>query len=115
MKCAEVREMLPAYVDEPHASLPLRRHLGTCGDCKTELHRYEELSTGLRELAIMTVEPPLNLRRRLSAIPSDLGRVDALRTHLATNRRAYVSGAAVVLAGAMGALAWRSRRRVATA
>jgi hypothetical protein len=115
MKCAEVREMLPAYVDEPHASLPLRRHLGTCADCKTELHRYEELSAGLRELTVMTVEPPLSLRRQLSAIPSDSRQIDALRSHLATNRRAYVSGAAVVLAGAVGALAWRSRRRVATA
>jgi anti-sigma factor RsiW len=115
MKCAEAREMLPAYMDEPHGSLPLRRHLVTCADCKTELRHYEAMSAGLQDLIAVTAEPSAILRRQLSAIPSESNKVESIRTHLARNRRAYVSGAAVVLAGAAGAAAWRLRRRVATA
>jgi hypothetical protein len=115
MKCAEAREMLPAYVDEPHVSLPLRRHLVSCTTCKSELRRYESLSAGLHDLTAVTAEPPASLRHQLVAIPSDSLRVDAIRTHVLRNRRAYTSGAAVVLAGAVGAAAWRLRRRVATA
>jgi anti-sigma factor RsiW len=115
MKCAEAREMLPAYLDEPHVSLPLRRHLGTCTDCKAELRRYETMSTGLHDLIAVTTEPSVSLRSQLFAIPSDARKVDTIRIHLVRNRRTYASGAAVVLAGAVGAAAWRFRRRVATA
>jgi hypothetical protein len=61
-------------------------------------------------LEMRTVEPPPGLERALAAIPSHAGRVESLRTHVARNRRAYLGGAAVVLAGAAGAVLVRRRR-----
>ena len=113
MRCEEVREMLPAYTED-ELSFPVRRHLASCADCRTELARYEEIASGLSALATVQLDPPANLLPALRSIPDEIGRVDELVGHFLRNRAAYLGGAAV-LAGAAGAALWRSRRRLATA
>ena len=116
MKCAEIREIIPAYERDSEASLTVRRHLLTCSGCRAEVERYRELRTGLSELRSPTVEVPIELSQKLVAIPANENLVGTVRTHVARNRRAYVGGAAALAAGVVGAAAWRLRsRRLATA
>ncbi len=110
MKCAEIREVLPAYADDPEATLAVRRHLSRCPDCKAELAAYDELLDGLADLRAVAVEVPPGLARSLAAIPRRGGAVDYVRDHLARNRRAYAGGVAVAILGATGAALWRTRR-----
>ncbi|HWL65912.1 MAG TPA: zf-HC2 domain-containing protein [Actinomycetota bacterium] len=114
IRCEEVREMLPAYAED-ELTFPVRRHLGSCGDCRAELVRYEEIASGLSALATVQLNPPVGLLPALRSIPEESGRVDDLVGHFLRNRAAYLGGAAVVAAGAAGAALWRSRRRLATA
>jgi anti-sigma factor RsiW len=115
MNCGEVREMLPAYLDEPGASLVMRRHLTGCDMCRAELARYESLSAQLPSLVLHTAEPPDGLLESLRSIPQDANALEGVRTHVARNRNAYLSGAAVLVAGAAAGALWRSRRRLVTA
>ncbi|MFN2490130.1 MAG: anti-sigma factor [Actinomycetota bacterium] len=123
MKCAEVKEALPAYVKGEYASLALRRHVAGCAGCGAELARYEQLVGALAGLQAAPVEPPPGLLRALSAIPSEAtvagslrDRAEVVKGHVARNRGAYLGGAGVALAGAVGAALWRTRaRRFATA
>lgn len=115
MTCAEVREMLPAYVDDGPDTLIVRRHLARCANCRAELATYTELKQGLRSLEPVPFDAPAGLKRALVAIPTRGGRVGEVRTHVARNRRAYLGGAAILVAGAAGAAVWRTRGRHATA
>lgn len=122
MRCADVREMLPAYAGGDDVSLVVKRHLTDCRDCRAELARYEALVSDLRHLQAVTADPPAGLKTSLLAIPSSSTRLDAARVgvesaraHLARHRRAYIGGVAVALAGAAGAAVWRTRVRAATA
>jgi len=109
MKCPEVREELPAYVRGEQPTLAVRRHLSTCEGCREESARYESLAGALGALQSMTVEPPSGLKHALVAIPSNQGRLGAVRTHVTRHRRRYVGGAAVAVAGTAGALLLRRR------
>ncbi len=115
MTCAEVREMLPAYLDGGPDALTIRRHLSRCSECRAELATYTDLKEGLQDLRRHAFEPPTQLKRALVAIPSASSRVDTLKTHVARNRRTYLSGAAVLVVGAAGAAVWRTRARHALA
>ncbi|MGH2787442.1 MAG: anti-sigma factor family protein [Actinomycetota bacterium] len=122
MRCQEVREMLPAYAGGDEVSLPVRRHLAECPDCRAEFAGYESMLADLRSLQAVTAQPPDGLRTALLAIPSATTpidaarvRVDSARAHVARNRKAYLGGLAVALAGAAGAAVWRSRARAAAA
>lgn len=110
MKCAEINELLPAYVEDRDANLNVRRHLSRCPDCRTELADYETLRSSLGELKAVHAEPPAALFASLTAIPHSGHSVDRVRTHVARNRRAYAGGLAVAVVGAAGAALWRSRR-----
>jgi hypothetical protein len=116
MKCIEIREMLPAYGDGGGATLSVRRHLARCADCRTALAQYETLGDNLRALSSTTVEVPADLMHKLVAIPDGTNPIENVVTHVARNRRAYLSGAAVAVAGAATAALWQRRRhRLATA
>jgi hypothetical protein len=116
MNCAEVREALPAHVRDGGSSLSLRRHVSSCSGCRAELARYESLLETLAAMPAATVEPPPGLYRSLAAIPSQPGRVQSAAGHVARNRKVYVGGLAVALAGAAGAAVWRGwGRRVLAA
>ena len=110
MTCAEIQEMLPSLVEDRGATLTTRRHLSRCPECRAELARYEELRASLGALTTVAAEPPASLLGALVAIPTGGSRIDQARTHLERNRRVYVGGFAVALAGAAGAAVWRSRR-----
>lgn len=110
MKCAEIREVLPAYERDSEATLAVRRHLAFCSDCKREVARYREVQAGLENMRAASVEVPAALSRALFEIPANQSLVGSVRTHVARNRRAYVGGAAVA-AGALGATIWRLRSR----
>ena len=116
MRCAEVQEMIPAYVGGSEASLSYRRHIGRCPDCSRELARYDDLIGELADMRMAQIEPPPGLRRSLIGIPSMPGRRASVAAHVARNRRVYAGGVALALVGVAGTAAWRNRsRRVATA
>jgi hypothetical protein len=112
MSCAAVKEILPAYVREGDGSLSVRRHLSRCTDCRTDLSHYEDLLGALSAMEAATAPVPLALRTSLVSIPSRAGRLDTVRSHVNENRKAYLSGAAVLVAGAVGAVVWKSRKPV---
>src|SRR3712207_3411263 len=95
MKCEEIREVLPAYADDPEATLTVRRHLSRCPECKAELARYDELLDGLAAMRSVAIEPPAGLDRWLAEIPNTHNRLEQVREHLARNKRAYAGGVAV--------------------
>ncbi len=110
MSCAAVREVVPAYVREGDGSLSIRRHLSRCAECRTELSRYEQLLGRLAAMESATAPVPHALKATLLDIPSRTTRLETIRSHVTDNRNAYLSGAAVLVAGAVGTAVWRSRR-----
>ena len=113
MRCAEVRETIPAFADEGEQSLAIRRHITKCTDCRSELETYRSMLSSLRSLEARPVDAPVGLAAKLIAIPREASRVDHVRSHVSRNRAAYAGGAAaaVAVAGAAGALLWRNRER----
>jgi Putative zinc-finger len=116
MKCAEIREMLPAYAEGGGATLAVRRHLARCADCRTALAQYDVLGDQLEALGSATVDVLVTLMRSLEQIPSDMNTLDDVVTHVVRNRKKYIGGAAVAIAGATTAALWQRRRqKLATA
>ena len=109
MRCAEVRELLPAYVREGHAEPEIRAHLKTCSECYAELSRYVALTGSLAAMHDVSVDIPPDLTQKLFAIPSEDSRFGLVKEHVTRNRAAYLGGAAAALAG-VGVAAWRIRR-----
>jgi len=116
-RCAEIREMLPAYAGTSDQSLAVRRHLARCADCRAEKESYDAMSRSLRQMATATVEPPPGLLKTLVDIPArGARRRDLVRAHVVNHRTAYSRGLAVAMVGAGAAALWRTRaRRLATA
>ena len=110
MKCQEVHELLPAYVEDRYANLTVRRHLSRCAECRVELERYEDLRAGLASLQSVSAQPPNDLLQKLVAIPHEGPAVQRVQTHVFRHRKAYAGGLAVAVLGAAGAALWRSRR-----
>jgi hypothetical protein len=115
MTCVSVREILPAYVRDGDGSLSVRRHLSRCAECRTDLSHYEDLLGKLSSMEAATAEVPFALKTSLFDIPSRMGRIESVRSHVTDNRKAYLSGAAVLVAGAVGAAVWKTRTKPATA
>lgn len=110
MRCEEIRELLPAYVEDRYANLTVRRHLSRCAGCRQDLEAYESLRETLGALRFAAADPPPDLLRKLTAIPSEGPATERVRTHVARHRSAYAGGLAVAVVGAAGAALWRSRR-----
>lgn len=111
MRCAEVREMLPAYARDGEPVLGARRHLSGCPECSAELARYRTLMESLAALESAPVEPPVGLKAALVAIPARARRLEGVRSHVTRNRRKYASGVAVALAGAAATALWAARKQ----
>ena len=109
MRCEEIRETLPAFV-EGHDDLTVRRHLSGCSDCRAELDRYESLTTAMGALSSATVDAPPSLVSALYEVPSQQARLDVVRSHVAEHRKVYLGGAAALAAAGVSALVWRSRK-----
>jgi len=110
MKCAEIRESLPAYVEDRDANLAVRRHLSRCDECRAELDEYEALRSSLASLSSVQAEVPEGLFAKLASIPEQGPAAQRVQTHVLRHRRAYARGLAVAIVGAAGAALWRSRR-----
>ena len=103
MKCAEMQEILPAYVRDSERSLEAKRHLSRCDDCRAELRAYETMLWGLKELQAQPVEDvPAGLLASLVEIPNEESRLDVVKAHVARNRKVY-AGAAAAVVGVAGA------------
>ncbi len=58
MRCEEVRELLPAYVDpDLHVAGPVEIHLAGCDACSADLAAYRGLLAALYELRELGEEP----------------------------------------------------------
>ena len=110
MKCAEIREALPAYVEDRDSNLNLRRHLSRCPECAAELEAYASVREGLSAMRLVEAEPPADLFGKLVAIPTEGPATQRVKTHVSRHRNAYAGGLAVAVVGAAGAALWRSRR-----
>jgi len=113
MRCAEVRETIPAFAGEGEPSLATRRHIAKCRGCRSELETYRTMLASLQSLEARPVDAPVGLAAKLIAIPREASRADHVRSHVSRNRAAYAGGAAATVAvvGAAGALLWRNRER----
>jgi anti-sigma factor RsiW len=110
MKCAEIREALPAYVEDRNDDLAVRRHLSRCPECRAELELYGSLRDDLSAMRLIEAEPPSELLGKLTSIPTEGPAAERVRTHVARHRSAYAGGLAIAVVGAAGAALWRSRR-----
>ena len=110
MNCNEVLAMLPAYIDGDAGLSAVELHLDSCGSCRAELEAYAELLRALGQMRFSTAEPPPGLMERLMELPQRSGTAVLLKRHLASNRAAYLSGAAVAVTGAAGTAVWLLRR-----
>lgn len=102
---AEVRALLPSYVDNSLGRV--RRslvavHLRRCGPCQAEFSRQRTVSEGLASLAAPVDGPPDGLLEQLLEQSGTAPRgADALRGAVSGARPAY--SAALLLAGAVTA------------
>lgn len=110
MKCAEIREALPAYVDDRDGNLNVRRHLSRCPECSAELEAYGSVREGLSAMRLVEADPPGDLFQKLADIPREGPATERVRTHVVRHRSAYAGGLAIAVVGAAGAALWRSRR-----
>jgi anti-sigma factor RsiW len=110
MKCAEIREALPAYIEEHSDDLAVRRHLSRCPECRADLEVYGSLREDLASMRYVEAEPPADLLGKLTSIPTEGPAVERVRTHVSRHRSAYAGGLAIAVVGAAGAALWRSRR-----
>ena len=109
MRCEDVREVLPAYVDgDPHALDDVDLHLLTCPDCGAELAEYRATLARLRDLRDAGARPDAAFVERLVAFAPGptlamrmLGSVQAHPVVYA------VAGGAAVGATAAVAFMWR--------
>ena len=115
MDCREVREYLPAYVDEaggPRAE-SVERHLSTCPECRTELGHFREMKDALATLPARMIEPPAWLLGTLTeTVVQKAARREAMRNtaEKLADPKVIVTGS-LVAAGVAGALLIRGRRR----
>lgn len=115
MECREVREYLPAYVEQafgPRAAT-VDTHLDSCPGCRRELEQYRELGAEMKSLADHQVEPPAWLLGTLIETVSEratrISENRARREQLTDPK--VIAGGAVVAAGIAGALLMRGRKR----
>lgn len=115
MECREVREYLPAAVDEAEAWLPpeVNAHLRTCESCSADLERYRRLAGDLAVAAEQPFEAPAwllgGLIETVSQRAERLAAIRETRERL-SDPRVVVAGA-VLAAGVAGALMVRGYRR----
>ena len=115
---AEVRALLPAYVDGSlgHVRRPLVAvHLRRCGPCQAEFSKQRDVAAGLSSLAAPVDGPPEGLLEKLLE-QSGSGRLQGpLRGAVSGARPAY--SAALLLAGAVtaagaGYASWASAKHL---
>lgn len=116
MECREIREYLPAYVDEPEGPRAdaIAAHLRTCDECTAEFARFKEMVAGLEGMAMAVEEPPSWLLGRItgavSARSDQLARIRSRYQRVARPRNVAAAGA-LVFAGAVALQLMKRRKR----
>lgn len=116
MECREVREYLPAYVDQMGGpkSADVDAHLQTCAGCRAELEQYREMQSELATLSAQTIEPPAWLLGTLTeTVAERAAQRAAIRNTVqkVANPKVVVTGGALVVAGVAGIVLMSRRRR----
>ncbi len=115
MECREVREYLPAYDGGPRgpSSSSVSDHLSSCGDCRSELEQYREMSVSLGSLAQDTLEPPSwFLGTVIETVTEKARRVEAIRSSVRrVSDPKLIAGGALLAAGVAGAMLMKGRRK----
>ena len=112
MRCDEVRELLPGYVDsEGHPAGDVEGHLAGCAGCRRELEAYRAT---LAELAVLADADPMPspalAARAIAAIP-ERTLSERILSSVREHPRAYaVAVAGTALAATAVALAVRRSR-----
>ena len=117
MECREVKEYLPAYIDDaegPRAQI-IAKHLASCPtDCPAELERYRELQATMTAMRDEVHEPPAWLEGAITeAVSRRAARLGELRAHAKRTRdpKVVATAGAVLAAGVAGAILVRGMRR----
>lgn len=114
MQCRHAREYLPSYADGTGARhLIVEEHLRGCAACKSELEGYRQMVGDLGRMSEQMIEPPSWLLGAVTETVSEkAGRIAAMRerTRQLSDPK-VITGGAVVVAGVLGALLIRGRRR----
>lgn len=108
--CREVREYLPAYLEQPQdlVSGQVSRHLKGCADCRVRAGQFRDLCVLLSELSGTVIEPPSALLATLlKKVPRAARRAQLHRL----TKPALGAGGALLAAGVAGALFARGRNR----
>jgi len=120
LRCEEVRELLPAYVDHDlHPAGEIEVHLASCPGCSAELASYRRLMSDLEGLRDRGEEPSPELLQRVVALipaPSLVARVmETVQDHklaVASLGGAAVGATAIAIVSIVW---WRARRAVSEA
>jgi predicted anti-sigma-YlaC factor YlaD len=113
MRCEEVRDRLPGYLDRDLRAVgALEIHLASCRACRGELQEYRRLRALLSEMADGPEPSPRLLHDLLSGLPVAPIRA---RSHAGTRARYALAslGGAAVGATALALVWWRVARRPA--
>jgi len=106
MTCADVTELLDAFVDAelpPPMLLAVARHAAACPSCDTEVRQLSALHEAIDRTGRAAAET-LDLSRVWPAVEARIDRVEARRGFAQRLRSAPVWGAALAMAA--GALFW---------
>ncbi len=112
MRCEEVRELLPEYVDaELHEAGEVELHLASCEDCTALLASYASMLAELEGLPETDPAVPAALIERvLSQIP-ERSVADRIRGSVREHKAVYVAGiGGAAIVAAVVALALRRSR-----
>jgi predicted anti-sigma-YlaC factor YlaD len=116
VECREVREYLPAYLDEAEGrrARSIDEHLAGCRECSAELARYRELKAAMASLIETTHQPPAwLLGSTLAAVSDRAARLATLRQRRErlSDPKVVATAGAFVAAGVAGAVMFRRSRR----
>lgn len=112
MRCEEIRELLPGYVDaDPHDVPEIGGHLATCDACTEVLHSYRSMLAELSVLPDGDRPAPAALVERILAFIPEPSLLDRIRRSVREHPTAYVAGlGGAALATAAVAIALRRAR-----
>jgi anti-sigma factor RsiW len=112
MRCDEVREILPGYVDaDLHPVGEVEVHLAGCAECSVILASYRDTIARLAALPHGDPAPPSGLVARIVAEIPEPSLVDRVRGSVRERPMAYAAGVGVAaLAAAAVVIAVRRQR-----
>lgn len=113
MDCSQAREHLSAFDANAAPIKEIVDHLGACADCSAERVHFQQLQEAMTELATTNVEPPSWLLATLTETTMQRARNKAAlkQTSRQLASPKVATGGALLLAGVVGAFAFRRRSR----